>query len=342
MKAKPTTKEQLVYFLHNHISLGTYDQRFIENLVSMYISTLQPVTSNQHALLNKIILRYERQLRKEEIDATEMTTLPWKIEPIESSPKYTQAYVDLHDTNIEVRSPFKSEFIKEFKTFPSASWNREEKVWSIPLYENSLRQVLALVEKHYVDTNYSDEINNILSDMESFKSATTWNPTLVNNNEFFYIAASNKFIDEAVSHIKLSGTPECVASLLYYGVEISPEILKDLNLTQAEYKFLIEREPTIELNPSEIISKLQMVGVDYVLLRERSSVNKKAIDQLLRDLTDANIQVDILDHKKMPSIEVIRKAKLPVLIGGYSFSTPLNSMFAKVIGLVNNNPIEIK
>jgi hypothetical protein len=341
-KAKPSTKEQLVYFLHNHVSLGTYDKKFIDNLITMYVASLRPVTSNQSNLLDKITLRYERQLRKEEIDANEMVNLSWKIEPVESSPKYTEAYVDLHHEVIEVRSPFKNEFIKEFKSLPTAEWDKDNKVWSIPLHEKSLRQVLTLVEKHYQSTNYSDEVKSILNTIDYYKDARIWNPTLVSSNGFLYIAASNRFIDSALANVTLTATPACIAKLIYHGIEISKDVLSTLALTEADYKFLVDREPTIEMNPQQILEKLKMLGVDYVLLRERSSVNKTAAEELIHVLEAANIHVDSLDHKNKPSFDRIKQASMPVLIGGYSFATPLNTMFAKVIGLVNNNPIKIK
>lgn len=343
-KAKPTTKEQVVYFLFNNISLGTYDKRFIENLLTMYVSSLNPVTTNQSNLLDKIIIRYERQLRKEEIDATEMVNLSWTIKPIESSPKYTQAYVDIHDKNLEVRSPFKSEFIKEFKQLPSMNWDKEEKVWSIPFHEVSLNTVLKLVEKHYPNPNYSDEINDILHSLKSFDAEGYWNPTLVKSGNLFYIAATNTYLDEAIKDIELNDSLPTLARLVYHGVDIGKSVVGDITttITDEDLFFALDREPNIESVPDNIVNKILSVGADYVVLRERTSINKKLAEHIRSNLEPKGIKVEVIDQKSKPSYSDVRSAKLPVMVGGYSFSTPMNVLFAKVIGLVNSNPINIK
>ena len=150
MKAKPSTKEQLIYFLYNHISLGTYDKKFINNLVTMYVATMKPVTTNQSDLLDKITLRYERQLRKEQLDANEMVKLPWNINPVDSLPKFTDAHIQINDDVIEVRSPFKSEFIKQFKELPTTKWDRETKTWYVNASEQTLKKTIELISKIFL------------------------------------------------------------------------------------------------------------------------------------------------------------------------------------------------
>ncbi len=343
-KVKPTTKEQLVYFLHTHISLGTYDKKFIDNILLDHISTLRPVTTNQNNLLDKITLRYERQLRKEEVDANEMVKLSWNIQPIESSPKYTQAYVDIHGENIEVRSPFKSEFIKEFRSFPSAVWDKEEKVWSHPLHESALKEVLELVEKHYNTPNYSDEIKDIIESFKQFEGARYWNPTLVTSNNFFYIAASNEFINDAIKDLTLNNSTETIARLVYHGVDISKSVIDSIpkEIADDDVFFAIEREPSIERDVDVILNKLSLINPDYVVIRERTAVPKQIADKIRNELVLKGVKVDVIDQRHKPLLEDIKNSKLPIVLGGYSFKTAMNSVFAKAINLVNSNPIEIK
>ena len=84
-KVKPTTKEQLVYYLCHNISLGTYDQRFLDNILRLNITANKPLTTNQSSLFDKIVERYSRQLAKQEIASADMKLLPWILQPIDSS-----------------------------------------------------------------------------------------------------------------------------------------------------------------------------------------------------------------------------------------------------------------
>lgn len=344
MKAKPSTKEQLIYFLHNHISLGTYDKKFINNLVTMYVAALQPVTSNQSALLDKITVRYERQLRKEEVDANEMVKLPWNIQPVESLPNYTQAYIDIKDDLIEVRSPFKSEFIKDFKKLSGIEWIKETKTWKAPASESTLKNIIQMVDKHYDTVNYCNETKNILNTLETYKGAQYWNPTLVKSNGLFYIIATNHILDEAIKDIELNDSLSTLARLSFHGVSISRSVLNDIpkEIADDDIVFAIERDLTLEFDADELARKLNMIGADYVLMREWNTLARDLTEKVKQKFMEYEIHVEFIDRGARPSISKIQKAKLPVLVSGYSFSTPISMFFAKTVGLKNSNPIFIK
>ena len=344
MKAKPTTKEQLVYFLYNHISLGTYDKRFIENIVTGYLASLQPVTSNQHALLDKITLRYARQLRKEEIDANEMVSLLWQIKPVESLPSYTEAYIELKEDNIEVRSPFKSDFIKSFKELPNTKWERETKTWYVLASEDTLKKTIEIVQQHYEKVNYCSAIQHILNTVEAYNEAKYWDPTLVKINGSNYILATNSSLDEAIKNIPLDNSLSSIARLVYHGVNISRSAVSSIpnEVTDDDITFALTTEVTIEHDVDAIAQKLRMVNADYVLMRESNALNKNIADRLQTALANDNVKIVTIDRKNKPSLSEIKNADFPVLLGSYSFSTPLSVMFAKVINLTNSNPIDIK
>lgn len=344
MKAKPSTKEQLIYFLYNHISLGTYDKKFINNLVTMYVTTLKPVTTNQSVLLDKIVLRYERQLRKEEIDANEMVKLPWNISPVESLPTYTQAHIKIVDDTIEVRSPFKSEFIKEFKELPNTRWEREAKTWYASASEKTLKKIIVLVNKHYETVNYCDETKNILNTVEMNKDPQYWNPTLVKTNGLFYIAATNNTLDETIKHIPLNDSLSSIARLAYHGITISRSVLNDISkdITDDEILFAVERDVTMEFDIPTLTKRLKMIGTDLVVVRELNTLTNPLYLSLKTNLEPEGVIVENLQRNSTRNLENIRKAKLPVIVSGTSFITAVTPFFAKVVGLKNSNPIDIK
>lgn len=344
MKAKPTTKEQLVYFLHNQISLGTYDKRFVENLITSYVATLKPVTTNQASLLDKITLRYERQLRKEEIDAKDMVNLLWNVKPVPSLPKYTEAYIELHDDIIQIRSPFKSEYIKHLKAIPMASWDSDNRLWHVPANEKLLKLVVNLTQTHYEKINYCPEIQNVLNIVEELKSAQYWNPTLVKSNGFFYVASINNSLHEAIKDIPLNDNLENIARLVHHGVTISRSVLNDISkeISDDELLFAVEPDVTLEYDVDSIVKKLKMVNADYVLMREWNVLEKGVSVKLKNKLEQLDVRVEILDRGLKPSLHDIKQARLPVLISGYSFATPLTNFFAKVVGIKISTPIDVK
>lgn len=331
-KPIPTTKEQLVYFLHNNVSLGTYDRRFINNLVISYLTYKKPVTTNQNELLDKIITRYARQLHKFEIFAEQAVNLNWTITPIQSSPKYTQAHITLNEGSILVHSPFKQEFVKEFRETKHTRWDKEEKTWFVPYTEILLKQVINIVTKHYSIVNYCDSIKDVLKLVENYKSVKYWNPTLVYINNRLLVAASNASLDDAIKHIELNTELPTLARLVHYGITIDTSVIDVLPITLSVKKIMyaIERFTTLDNNNYDIIDYLDAVKPDIILLADSTRIDRNGLKIFKETIKEKDIpykQIKIRD-----TIDV-REYELPMLVNGYSFSTVSGATMAKVLTL---------
>ena len=211
-KVKPTTKEQLVYYLCHNISLGTYDQRFLDNILRLNITANKPLTTNQSSLFDKIVERYSRQLAKQEIASADMKLLPWTLQPIDSSPKFTEAHIAIEDDRIAVRSPYKKEFVKEFKELDAPlAWNKETKVWSSDFSEKYLKNIMDCVEKHYNNVNYDNETQHIFETLVAYEDCKYWSPTLVSRNGNLFVYAINKSLNTALEKVEISTSPASLA-----------------------------------------------------------------------------------------------------------------------------------
>lgn len=340
-KVKPTTKEQLVYYLSNNISLGTYDKKFINNLITMYVTPNKPVTTNQNDLLEKIVVRYSRQLAKQEISAEEMNKLSWTVAPIQSTPQYTEAHLTIKDDTIELRSPFKSDFVKQFREIPYAKWNREDKAWYVPYCEEILFIVTKMVNQHYNTVNYDDNIKRILNTVETYVDIKYWHPTLIKTNNRFYIAASNQSLNNAIQEIELNDDYHTIARLTRYGIKIDDSIISQPHIDIAKMLKVIDRSPHIESNTDELLDYLLTIKADYVYLREWQFVQPIEINKFKEKLESHGIQYEVI-HRNRKILPLDQKYKLPVTIGNLSFTSPMAHCVAKTIMIVNSNEIEIK
>lgn len=225
MKIVPTTQEQLIHFLINNIQLGTYDKRFLTNIHSQTYHEKKPLTSNQVSLLHKIVMRYQRQLAKKELNSHTLIQLPWATPPTESLPQFTQAYVSIDDeTNvIVVHSPYKTAFIKEIKNLEIAKWHKEVKEWTVNYCEENLKNIVHLVLKHYDKVVLCDNITKILEDVEQYPKHCIWEPTLVNCNGNLMIAATNEFLDSALP--ELNNDLPNIVKIMTYGVKLGEGVI---------------------------------------------------------------------------------------------------------------------
>ena len=256
-KIKPNTKEQLVDYMLKYISLGTYDKRFLNNLINLNFVAKNPVTTNQSALLDTIVSRYRRQFAKKEIDSNDMIALSWTLQPVPSLPTYTEAHLAIEDDIILLRSPFKTSFVKDIKTISYGKWDRSTKTWSFPMSESVLKNVMNLVNVHYENINYCTVIKEIIDILLPYEKNKYWNPTLIKTNDNIYVVACNQSLMNSISHIPLTTDIKNLARLMYMGITISDSIIE--SLTESEKLGVMYTVNIDKFDTTSIIDYLKMI-----------------------------------------------------------------------------------
>jgi hypothetical protein len=209
--------EEAVDFLLNNVRMGTYDKRFMANLLMTKIVPQNSVTSNQVSLFKKVVQKYHKQLLALQINSIEMSELPWGLTVVPSSSEFTDASIKIEDDNIILYTPYKESFVKEFKSLRLMTWSFEFKHYTTSFSLNKLRYILETVAKHYDKVNCCNTIKDILKEIEIYESITCWNPTLVKINGNMYIAAINEPLYNATIDIDLYNQQEL---LIDYGIMI--------------------------------------------------------------------------------------------------------------------------
>lgn len=345
-KVKPTTKEQLIYFFITNISLGTYDKRFLSNIESMSLIEGKPLTSNQVALLDKIITRYSRQLSKLEINVDEMLALPWNIQPIESLPQFTEAHLNLMEDVFLLHSPYKKEFIDEFKQADiDGKWNKEDRCWTFPACTHSLSIATFLIEKHYNKVNYCDQTKEFINTASAYKDMKYWNPTYKYINGAFYVVATNPYLESAITDLEFNLDLSVLARLVRYGVTIDDTVLMKFSETYSvdEIAFAIDPKPKVEINDDSIIDKLQSIKTDCVAFMELTGSSSNFFKGLKEQLNDTDMKQLTLSTRE-PVNDAFVDSEYPVLlVSGFWTKSMMDSrQAAKVIHVVNSKPIFIK
>ncbi len=352
-KVKPTTKEQLVYYLMQNISLGTYDKKFLTNLQSSHYKDKNPVTSNQAELLNKIILRYARQLRKKELDADLMIKLPWGVEPIESLPEYTDAFCTIKDNIIEVRSPYKKDFVKDIKnTSVYLTWEKETKIWSGPFCEVVLKHFIDCLDKHYQVVRYCTNTTEIINRFAEYEGLT-WDPIYKKVNGNYVIAATNRYLDEATANIPLNISPSSLARIRSAGIDIDEQVIYDsiesINNDPEALEivdFAVSDRVVFHIGDLEkLVRFIKRVGCDFVVVQEVfKNVNATHQTELKKLLTESNIDHCYIAKNAHEDID-LSKYEFPILVNTALWSSGNfhpKSKIAKTVHLGNNKPINVK
>jgi hypothetical protein len=354
MTKKPNTKEQLVDYLSKYISLGTYDKKFVNNLLELNITAGKSVTTNQAALLDKIILRYHRQLAKAELNSIDLVNLSWSVSPIESSPIYTEAYVSImDDTTLIVHSPFKKDFVKELKQHDYMEWDRDNKMWSTNVSELTLKSVLEIVNQHYEKVNYCPLVQQVVDTVKEYETMRYWNPTLTKINGNLFIAAANESLMTAIEHLPLSTEYHILARLTRMGIRMDPSLVNEVHdelggtdEVMQKLLFALDSQPKMEVtSQSTLVECLKDIEVDMVLLNQWFGLNKSYVMELANLLKANNIPHRILKSKTGVGDIMdlnLKECTMPVKITMGSFNSHSEvKHIAKNVQLVNSNEINI-
>lgn len=344
LKIKPSNKEQLIYFLINRISLGTYDKKFLNNIQTQNLLIQKPLTSNQANLLDRIVARYSKQLGKLELSVQELIDLPWERKPIPSLPEYTEAYLSYNDGVIIFRSPYKKDFISEFnKESVNAKWNNTEKCWTMPASTFTFKVISQLVLKHYGKVNYCSELKNLITEVELYKDYKYWNPTLVYTNDTFLIKGITEPLLNAIQDIPFDGSLKSLTLLSYYGVSIDESaIAKYSNYYDNEsIDFAITSKMNLELGDETVVNKLIKIGADLIIFSSMAHSSEMYFNRL-KELLLNKIKFIDMAHEINAS-DYIKNSKYSVLINSHLWINDNQPMpVAKVLYTVNSQPIILK
>lgn len=345
-KVKPNTKEQLIYFLLSNLNLGTYDSKFLTNIQTNNVISKRPLTTNQAALLYKIVERYAKQLRKLELNVLELIDLPWTLEPIPSIPEYTEAHLALEESNFILRSPYQREFVKAIaKSDINAKWYKETKQWIAPANTYTLKIMKLILVNNYNEVNYCDNIKRLLNTVELYNDCKYWNPTYVYVNGSYYVMASTQEVVDAIEHIPFTEDLSTIAHLTRYGIEIDDTVKEQFykKYSKDDVAFALDFKVATELDDVTIVDKLRYLKTDLILISKVNATTQEHI-QYIKNEVSSHIPWAIISEVDTSWYDLLKKSKYPVMItsGMWITSMGMVKSVGKVIHIVNSKPLDIK
>lgn len=335
-------KEQLlVVFLTNGFRLNKYDSKFINNL-AMLLAKNKYVTSNQAELFDKLLVKYKRQLNKNKVNVDAVIQLPWNTKLIESTKQYTEAFLTIDQNRIKLQVPFNKDFIKALRDYDHLQfilWNRADKCYYASYYTDLIKNIIKITQKFFV-LNISEEINNQLVVVETYNDIKYWNPTLVKNNDNYYILASNQHLDEALHNIELNNDPITLMNIARFGVSVDKSLLPTrLHEFSADYNPNIDTKELHDLHMYCQLLNVNTLIFNYRVRRIREI--KEIIDKFFTN-TNINIHYDGTISSEFNSNKsfYIYYGSNAIALQPYYHNHIRKAL--KVIKLTNSNPVKLK
>lgn len=339
------TKEHLLFFMQcGLMSLSTHDLKFIRNLQSIIISQ-NKITTNQAALFEKLVSKYQRQLLKQKFTKQFLSELKWEATLVPSDPKFTDAFIYIENDLINFKSPFNKKFIKSLAgiTHHRFKWIKEKKIYQAPFSTVALKTIVDLSNEHYEEVNYCPIIKDLLNTLiDNYSAVKFWSPTLVKVNGNYIVSAINENLFEATKHIVLSDDPECISTLVTYGISIDESVIRGNRILEFASSFA----PEIDINIEDLVEYLIAIKCDCVVFAGNNYVLMNAgktgehFKNVLSKLKDNNIE-NIKFNREISN--ETSGFKRPVLIN-FMYSNLIYlpvAQFHKIIRIKNSTPVNV-
>ena len=328
-----TTLEDVGTFMLINIRLSRYDLQFVNNLTNM-IGVKNTITTNQDSLFRKIALKYRRQFAQQKHDIDTLLLLPWKCNVIASSPQYTNASITILKDKIVFRSPFNKSFLSALKKNPiySMEWHKDKRQYEIEYGVTVLKSLITMSADYFDTIEYCPITTDIINSLSEYESVKYWEPTLVYNNGYFYVAAINDILNNIIKDIPLTNDLSMVADYVQYGIKISESVIEHFLQTEDPMKITLACSYRVECEVRDLpkaITWLRELGCDSI----STHASKKSI---ISDLVEV-ASVDLI--KDRSDLSAYNK---PVMIHyrTYGFTDPPTGLF-KIIKCVNSEPINL-
>ena len=336
-------KEHLLYFfLNKPLRLHYSDKKFFNNLSSI-INNGDTITTGQSALFDKLIEKYETQLKQTNLSLNQMLSLPWQVEVIETSKEHTSARLTLVNSVLEIKVPMNNKFIRKFDDIKDNPfiWEKNKKAYVAPFNTHSLKVAHSALPKYFSQVVYCNKIQEIINSVSHLSDPNLiWEPTLVNINNYYYVVAITEPLGDRVSNIELNNNPDTLFKLSKLGIKVHSTIIdNDIK------KFAAEFMTDVDINQAEIslVKWLKELDVKQVLLGKgmNPSFNKQLFLLLIENLQNSGIEWIRVNS----DFKITSAINQPILLqyhGNENMRFCGAGSLAKCVFIRNSNPIEVK
>lgn len=251
-----SSKYSIFYTPESPISLARYDVQVVQSFGEQSKNNIS-FTDKQAALATSIVLKYERQLAKFDVDVTPMKTNPAFRNPIRQIDRSKRAWVD--DDKIYLKFPFEAKVIEVIRAEAKVSegamrWDHSKKIWVADLTEYNANWVYTFARAH--EFEISQELDKLMLQLLDAERTPYSIELRYINNQVEIVNAADSMVDHIRENV-CEFTPDNLLPLVdnssIYSYTIDPVIQDTVKEAYGEkfYKLCAHREIQVGANSNE-------------------------------------------------------------------------------------------
>jgi hypothetical protein len=218
-------------------------------------------------------------------------------------------------------------------------WHKDKRQYEIEYGPTTLKMLITLSANHFEVIDYCPISKDIIDSLSEYESVKYWEPTLVYNNGYFYVAACNQILYDIIQNIPLTNDLQMIADYVQYGIKISPSVMEHFIKFENPAKVDIAVNYRVECeinNLADTIKWLSEMGCDGITEPNRET--KQLF--LLNGSTETLLEE--LNVKLIKNQSDLSSYNKPVIIHyrSYGFMESTHKVF-KMIKCVNSEPVNL-
>lgn len=178
------TREDFISWAAVYVRFNRYDLKFINGILRQRIYRGQAITTGQAELLDKLIVKYRKQLSDQLVNATDILALPWDLPPVPKTPDNDKYQLQIDNDTLICKFPFNETLVQKVQQLRNkngikAHWNRNQLQWELPMTLPNFKGWYDLTVESGFLFEYCAHIQQLLDTINSYGDASHWQCRLV-------------------------------------------------------------------------------------------------------------------------------------------------------------------
>jgi len=326
------SKDQFLFeFVKGVIHLSKKDYSFLHN-ISVLVKDKKFLTENQTKLFDKLIIKYQKQIKKSGYNTELILNLPWHSQVVESKLEYLQARVSIVNDNIIIKTPFNNQFITAIRKVDLNQfiWDKQNKHYIIPFSTYHFKLATEIVPKYFENFLFCEKTEQLIESTQYYNDAKFWSPTLIKVADNFYVASCNEQVSNAIKDIPLNDSPKTLFLLSQYGVSIDQSVTKQ----NPKLELAAKHNNTIDIDYIEtLVTILKELDIETVFTSRDIVHNKMLANEIKLAFLEKGIVCKPFQETKKDKGVLIKSTSF--------YRGPLENV-DKIITITNSRPIKIR
>jgi hypothetical protein len=320
------------FLINSLINLARYDISVLQNLAETSFFNQVAYTDRQAQLAHRLVVKYERQLRRNQVDISTIRDTPkFRYEP-RVVDRSKRAWID--NNKIKIKFPFDAKAVDKIRAASNISqgcieFDRTDRIWTLDLTEYNVYWAMLFCESQEIEVDAEiKELQNQILEIEQLGPAmqlqgpvpyhiTSADPALIS------------YIESKVGGFGPQHLLDLVDNSASLGYSVAPNLLDSLRETMGPKEFMLLTNHWVKAKIENEVDSAANAVANYAKLTNRLPIH-------LYSPTPKQAGVELCFHRYLDPEQIIM-VPLPVLDMAQQIKEQPPKLLVSTVGMTSGS-----